>query len=355
MKGGVLAVTGAPIALGALLLGMALFSDDDRAAAAPPSGGSGSLNEAAVPAEYREAIRAAGARCEGISAPVIAAQIEAESNWNPTATSSAGARGIAQFMPRTWEQWGSDYSGDGVANILDPADAIGSQADYMCHLREWVDLRIEEGAISGEPLQLTLAAYNAGPGRVQSARGVPNITETRKYVDRILANIPKYSQAGGGSYETGGGPPVSGDGTYREAMSGSGRLDPSNLCQIPSARNGAVLRCDAQKALADLNSAYRAQFSQDLAVTDAYRDYAAQVAVYAAKPSLAAKPGTSNHGWGLALDLAGIGGEGSARHNWLRQNAPAYGWQHPTWARTGGSRPESWHWEFVGTAPERTP
>ncbi|UTT61308.1 transglycosylase SLT domain-containing protein [Cellulosimicrobium cellulans] len=350
MKGGVVAAAGAPLALGALLLGMALFSDDDRAAAAP-SGGSGALNEAAIPEAYRAAVRAAGERCEGISGPVIAAQIEAESNWNPTATSSAGARGIAQFMPDTWDTWGSDYSGDGVANVLDPLDAIGSQADYMCHLREWVERRLQGGAISGDPLQLTLAAYNAGPGRVQDAGGMPNITETRKYVERILANIPKYSQSAGGSgnYDTGGGPPVSADGTYREAVSGSGRLDPSNLCQIPWARHGEVIRCDAEKALEDLNAAYRAQFGDDLGITDAYRDYAAQVAVYANKPALAAKPGWSNHGWGLALDLAGIGGEGSTRHSWLRQNAPAYGWQHPTWARTGGSRPESWHWEYVGT------
>ena len=52
---------------------------------------------------------------------------------------------------------------------------------------------------------------------------------------------------------------------------------------------------------------------------------------------------------GTAADLAGIGSEGSTRHAWLRANAPAYGWQHPSWARIGGSRPESWHWEFVGT------
>ncbi|MFF8347933.1 transglycosylase SLT domain-containing protein [Cellulosimicrobium funkei] len=351
MKGGAVAAAGAPLAIGALLLGVALFSDDDRAEAAP-SGGSGSLNEAAIPEPYRAAVRAAGERCEGISGPVIAAQIEAESNWNPTATSSAGARGIAQFMPGTWASWGSDYSGDGVANVLDPLDAIGSQADYMCHLREWVDQRLEGGTVAGDPLHLTLAAYNAGPGRVQSAGGVPNITETRKYVERILANIPKYSQnaaGGSGNYDTGGGPPVSSDGTYREAVSGSGRLDPSNLCQIPWARRGEVIRCDAQKALEDLNAAYRTQFGDDLGITDAYRDYPAQVAVYAAKPALAAMPGWSNHGWGLALDLAGIGGEGSPRHSWLRQNAPAYGWQHPTWARTSGSRPESWHWEYVGT------
>lgn len=343
---------GGSLVVGALLVGaivapVALSGDD--AVAAPPSGGSGLLNVEAVPEPFRDALQAASTRCEGISGPVLAAQIEAESNWNPAATSPAGARGIAQFMPGTWETWGKDYSGDGRADVLDPVDAIGSQADYMCHLHEWVGARLESRAISGDHLQLTLAAYNAGPGNVERAGGIPSFIETQRYVKRILATIPKYSGAPVGGVDAGGGPPVSSDGTYREAIKGSGRLDPSNLCQIPWARAGEVLRCDAAQALERLNDAYRAQFGADLGITDAYRDFASQVALYATKPALAAKPGYSNHGWGLAVDLAGIGSEGSTRHAWLRANAPAYGWQHPSWARIGGSRPESWHWEFVGT------
>lgn len=78
------------------------------------------------------------------------------------------------------------------------------------------------------------------------------------------------------------------------------------------------------------------------------RDYAAQVDVYRRKPTLAAVPGTSKHGWGVAVDLCGgIEDFGSPAHRWMQANAPAYGWVHPAWAGPTGSRPEPWHWEYT--------
>ena len=60
-------------------------------------------------------------------------------------------------------------------------------------------------------------------------------------------------------------------------------------------------------------------------------------------------PGTSRHGVGLAVDLCGgVEDFGSSVHHWLRQNAPLYGWYHPSWASAGGSLPEPWHWEYAG-------
>ena len=312
-----------------------------------PSGGSGKLMAKQIPAKYRAFIEAAAERCDGVSAPLLAAQIAQESAWNPTAQSPVGAQGLAQFMPGTWTSWGKDYDGDGTASPLQPADAIGSQADYMCYLHSWVADLLDAGALEGDPLKLTLAAYNAGPGTVEAVGGIPAITETQTYIDRILAGISRYSD-NAGTYDAGGGPAVSPDGTSREPMAGSGKLDPSNLCQIPWAAEGQVLRCDATDALKELNKAYRAKFGDDLGITDAYRDYATQVYLKATKGYLAAKPGTSNHGWGLALDLDGLGAEGSTRHAWLRENGPRYGWDHPSWARIGGSKPEAWHWEYVG-------
>jgi hypothetical protein len=58
--------------------------------------------------------------------------------------------------------------------------------------------------------------------------------------------------------------------------------------------------------------------------------------------------GQSIHGeWshGCAVDLAGLGGFGAPRHEWLRHNGPAHGWYQPGWATAGGSLPEPWHWE----------
>jgi LAS superfamily LD-carboxypeptidase LdcB len=71
--------------------------------------------------------------------------------------------------------------------------------------------------------------------------------------------------------------------------------------------------------------------------------------IYADKPWLAAVPGTSNHGWGTAVDLCGgVEAFGTATHLWMLENAPAFGWFHPSWAKPGGGRPEPWHWEFAG-------
>ncbi len=69
----------------------------------------------------------------------------------------------------------------------------------------------------------------------------------------------------------------------------------------------------------------------------------------AAKPTLAAVPGTSNHGWGVALDLCdGVERFDTPAHRWLQENAAAFGWFHPAWAQQGGSKPEPWHWEYAG-------
>jgi LAS superfamily LD-carboxypeptidase LdcB len=84
-------------------------------------------------------------------------------------------------------------------------------------------------------------------------------------------------------------------------------------------------------------------------VTDSYRSYSEQVAVYHRKPGLAAVPGTSEHGWGKAVDFCGgIESTGTPEHAWMQANAGRFGWYHPDWAEPSGSRPEAWHWEFGG-------
>lgn len=127
----------------------------------------------------------------------------------------------------------------------------------------------------------------------------------------------------------------------------NGQLDTGALCEIWV--EGRLLRADAALALARLNAAFATAHGEDLCVTDAYRSYAEQVSVRGRKPGLAAVPGTSEHGWGLAVDLCdGEANSGSARSDWMRENAPAFGWDNPDWARSGGSGPfEPWHWEFV--------
>nr|WP_297428088.1 M15 family metallopeptidase [uncultured Actinotalea sp.] len=128
----------------------------------------------------------------------------------------------------------------------------------------------------------------------------------------------------------------------------NGRIPLSAMCTASWASRHSF-RCDADQALEAMNAAFRAAFGRDLAITSSYRTYEEQVALKATKPTLAATPGTSNHGWGLAVDLSGgVQTWGSPEHNWLRANANAFGWYHPAWAQYYGSLPEPWHWEYAG-------
>lgn len=138
----------------------------------------------------------------------------------------------------------------------------------------------------------------------------------------------------------------------------NGAIPTSALVAIPWAM-GRYLRADACQALVDLNRAFRARFSRDIGVTDAYRDYATQVRLKAEKGAFAAKPGTSNHGWALATDLASsINSFGTPEHEWMRANAPAYGWIHPSWAHDNdpnNGQQEPWHWEYIGGGESPSP
>jgi soluble lytic murein transglycosylase-like protein len=140
----------------------------------------GIIGPKVVPAAYREVVLEAAKRCPRIPAEVLAAQLGAESSWNPMAVSPAGAQGIAQFLPKTWEQFGIDGDGDGVADIWNPIDAIHSAAALNCVNRRLVR------DLPGDRLHNTLAAYNAGPTAVRRHGGIPPFNETRGYIERIL-------------------------------------------------------------------------------------------------------------------------------------------------------------------------
>ncbi|PXY27267.1 D-alanyl-D-alanine carboxypeptidase family protein [Prauserella muralis] len=129
----------------------------------------------------------------------------------------------------------------------------------------------------------------------------------------------------------------------------NGLIPAAALCPIGVGSH--LLRCDAAQAFQAMSRAYAGAFGSPLCLTDSYRTFDAQVDLYRRKPSLAAVPGTSNHGWGLAVDLCG-GAEsfGTPQYGWLARNAGAFGWVNPGWARPGGGREEPWHWEYAGRA-----
>ena len=106
-----------------------------------------------------------------LSPALLEAVVWQESRWRVDAVSPAGARGLAQLMPGTARQLG--------VNPDDPSANLEGGARY---LRAQLD-------VFGGDLEKALAAYNAGPGRVVRAGGVPAIAETRLYVAAILARL----------------------------------------------------------------------------------------------------------------------------------------------------------------------
>jgi len=127
----------------------------------------------------------------------------------------------------------------------------------------------------------------------------------------------------------------------------NGFLDPAALCPLDGATGR--LRADAAAAFNRMTAAHRADRGSGLCVTDSYRSYAGQLSVFRRKPALAAVPGTSRHGLGVAIDFGcGVERFGSSSYRWMKANAGRFGWIHPSWAEPGGGLPEPWHWEYVG-------
>jgi hypothetical protein len=129
-----------------------------------------------VPPRFALALGRAAQRWN-VSAALLAAQLYAESNFNPFASSPAGAQGIAQFMPATARAYG----------LADPFDA---DAGIDAQGRMMRDLLRQFGSVP-----LALAAYNAGPGVVARCGCIPPYPETRGYVARILGLLGGAGEA----------------------------------------------------------------------------------------------------------------------------------------------------------------
>jgi len=129
-----------------------------------------------VPASLQAVISKAAQRWN-VSGALLAAQLYAESNFNPFAQSGAGAQGIAQFMPGTAQAYG-------LTNPFDPVQSIDAQAHLMRDLlRRFASV------------PLALAAYNAGPAAVAACGCIPAIPETQAYVAKILGLLGGAGEA----------------------------------------------------------------------------------------------------------------------------------------------------------------
>lgn len=128
-----------------------------------------------VPNAYKAKVAELARRFD-LSASLIEALVWQESRWRPNAVSHAGARGLAQLMPGTARELG--------VNPDDPFANLEGGARY---------LRAQLDRFDGD-LERALAAYNAGPGRVIRAGGVPRIRETQLYVAAIMGRLSDHSR-----------------------------------------------------------------------------------------------------------------------------------------------------------------
>lgn len=129
----------------------------------------------------------------------------------------------------------------------------------------------------------------------------------------------------------------------------NGKVPEDNLKELLTVR-GHELRHDAAIMFDLMCVDFLEEFGHPIGLTDSYRPYESQVSLKERKPGLAAEPGTSNHGWGLAIDMSGQASKwDTPERKWLIDNGWKYGWFSPTWAQKDSSRPESWHFEYMGT------
>lgn len=126
-----------------------------------------------LPDERLEPLLAAAAKKQDLKVEVLRSVAEQESGFRPCAVSPKGAMGLMQLMPATVQQFG-------VPDPFDPSQSIDAGAKYLKQLLTRY----------GGDLAKALAAYNAGPAKVDSSGGIPPIAETVNYVKEVMGNLP---------------------------------------------------------------------------------------------------------------------------------------------------------------------
>ncbi|MCW2501181.1 MAG: peptidase and DD-carboxypeptidase VanY/endolysin [Frankiales bacterium] len=241
---------------------------------------------------------------------------------------SAGSQAEVIARAQTAKHRLRDQERSATRLVADAADLTRASARRLAELTALADRTAAQLTQAQNSLSKALADRAAAQARA-----------SREKAARERASRSRVSFSGGG------GATCTGKSTSGQA---NGNLDPASLCPLWSA-GGHRLRADAAAAFNKLSQYRAATTGAPLCVTDSYRSYGEQVSVYHRKPGLAAVPGTSNHGWGLAADLCGgVQSFGTEAYGWMKANAGRFGWFHPDWAEPSGSKPEAWHWEFNG-------
>lgn len=127
-----------------------------------------------------------------------------------------------------------------------------------------------------------------------------------------------------------------------EYVGENGRIPEDQLCKMWD--SSVLMRADAALALAQMNEEFTIAFGRSLCISQGYRSYEEQVVTKRNRGYMAATPGKSVHGWGLAFDLC-RGDDKGAPKEWLDKNAATFGFENPDWAKYRKFEP--WHWEYM--------
>jgi len=234
----------------------------------PRRGSPGSPERVRYKAEARKI-----AREFGIPVPLFYGLISAESGWNPGAVSSAGASGMTQLMPGT-------ARGLGVEDPFDPIQNMRGGAKYLAQqfrtFKRW---------------DLSLAAYNAGPGAVSKYGGIPPYAETQAYVKKVLKGKDYGAMAPLGrspSVRRGQGGAPNADALRNAAIENLGRMAQGNFNPIASL--GSILEALSQPQPSSVGS------------SSASATGAAETPAGASSVSTGFKAGKGN--WGGSLPVA---------------------------------------------------
>lgn len=117
------------------------------------------------------------AKKNDLAPELVAAVVQTESAWRPTAKSGVGASGLMQLMPKTGKWMGAK-------NLMNPAENVKAGTKYLKYLNERFD---------GDPT-MVLAAYNAGEGNVKRYGGVPPFRETKNYVVKVATAQKEFEE-----------------------------------------------------------------------------------------------------------------------------------------------------------------
>ena len=305
------------------------------------------------------------------------AQAEAEALAAQAAEARIGLDRMAADAYRGGPLAGRDPGLGALLTTKDPADLVRTVHDARVVAAEQAstvsELNAELAAKERAVRKAAAAAQAAGAAekaeQTVAQRSADLLTAARKLVDTLATDLAGKGSADqlaqalsvaeqrqrAAELERAGalaaGQPVLGTGGCNGkdiSAYPNGRIPLDALCPLWGAP-GQLLRADASKAFDAMSRAFAQQFGEPLCVTDSYRSLTIQQDLIKRKPTLAAIPGTSNHGWAKAVDMCGgVESFGTRQHVWLDQNAFRFGWFHPVWAEPSGSRPEPWHWEYGG-------